>query len=91
MKRFTSTQIDDIKNTKLSYVKGKDFIHCNSCIRKFLDTPISASMTEREYGMYEASNYTFTYPDGKKEDIVVIWCKRCGRNLWDSRNLVKKF
>jgi len=88
---FTSSQIEEIQNTELSYNKAKNFLQCKHCTDQFLGTPLHETMTPKEYGIYEVSNYTFTYPKGLKEDIIVVWCKRCGRHIWDSRNFTSMY
>ena len=82
---FNRFQINEIKNMELSYNKAKDFFQCKHCINEFMNNSLHEHMTPREYGMYEASFYPFIYPGGKKAQIVVVWCKRCGRVVWDSR------
>jgi len=85
-KVFTSLQKKKIKDRVLSISKAKDFFHCKSCEVQFDSGPLKQSMTLRDFGLYEISKYAFLYPGKKKSvDIVVVWCKRCGRNIWDNR------
>ena len=88
MKEYTKDEIEEIKNKELSYVKAKDFFRCKNCIDKFSKSALNKTMSPREYGMYEVSKYTFRYPRSRKAEVIVVWCKRCGRNIWDSRDLV---
>ena len=88
---FTPAKIKEIENKELNYNKAEDFFHCKYCIEQFLVSELHKTMTPREYGMYEVSSYVFTYPRGKKGSIIVVWCKRCGRSIWDSRNLVARY
>ena len=81
----SSSEIKEIENTRIYHSKGKNFFTCDYCMDQFSKSPLSKNMTPRDYGMYEASNYSFTYPNGEKADIVVIWCKRCGNRIWDNR------
>lgn len=88
---FLPSEIKEIENKRIYHSKGKNFFSCEYCLKQFTGSSLSETMTPRDYGMYEASNYSFTYPNGEKSDIVVVWCKRCGNRIWDSRDLVKAF
>lgn len=67
----------------LEYSKAGNFFHCKHCIEQFLGSELHCVMTPREYGSYEVSSY----PLKTGETIVVVWCKKCGREVWDSREL----
>ena len=86
-KMFTEEEKNEINSVTLNYHKAKGFMHCSYCLKQFNGSPLHESMTPREYGMYEVSSYTFSYPGGVKKDVVAVWCKRCGRPVWDSRLL----
>jgi len=86
-KSFTPSQIDEIRSAGINRSKAKNFLQCESCIKEFTDSLLGDILTSREYGLHEASFYTFIYPGGNKVDILVLWCKRCGGYIWDSRNL----
>lgn len=90
-KRLSKIEIEQIDGFQFDYKKAKSFLHCKNCIDQFLGSQLHEVMTPREYGMYEASTYDFTYPDGSISTIIVFWCKRCGRSMWDSRNLKKMY
>ena len=87
----TDEQVKQIEDTEISYRKAKNFFHCKNCIEQFLGSPLHEVMTPKEYGLYEVSSYEFTYPDSTKEEITVVWCKRCSRRIWDSRNMKKLY
>lgn len=91
MQNPTEEEIKKIDDTNLVYRKSKTFFHCRNCIEQFKGSPLHESMTPREYGIYEASSYDFTYPDGTVAEIYVVWCRRCGRDVWDSRDLTKLY
>jgi formylmethanofuran dehydrogenase subunit E len=88
MDEDTKKKIDSIP---LEYKKTKEFFHCKYCTEQFLGSDLHQVMTPKEYGLYEVGSYEFTYPDGNKAMIAVVWCKRCGRNVWDSRNYTKMY
>ena len=69
----------------LDYNKAKRFFHCKNCLEPFIGSELHQLMTPSDYGLYEASTYAFKHADGSKSDILVVWCKRCKRNVWDSR------
>lgn len=87
----TKNDIHHIEIADISYRKAKKFFHCKNCIEQFLGSPLHEVMTPKEYGMYEVSTYDFSYPDGSIAEIIVVWCKRCGRKIWDGRNLMKLY
>jgi formylmethanofuran dehydrogenase subunit E len=90
-KGFTDKEIEQIAGTPIEHDKTKTYFHCKGCMESFLESPLHKVMSPREYGLYEIGTSEFEYPDGKKVDIVVVWCKRCGLRVWDSRNLGKLF
>lgn len=85
---------DDIKiieNIQLDYKKSKNFFHCKNCIEQFLGSELNKIMTPKEYGLYEIGMYDFCYPDGTMATIPVVWCKRCGKRVWDGRSYTKLY
>ena len=89
MSIYSSEEKDKIASVILNKNKAKGFMHCSYCLKQFEGSQLHGVMTPRAYGMYEASLYPFVFPGGIKEEIVVVWCKRCGRPIWDSRFLTK--
>ena len=67
---------------EIDYNAMKQFFHCKNCIEQFLRSPLHEVMTPREYGQYEVGTY-----DMEGKEIAVVWCKRCGKVVWDSRQL----
>lgn len=88
---WTENEIKQIEKTVLDYKKMKEFFHCKYCIEQFIGSELHDVMTPKDYGMYEAGTLNFTYPDGRNEEIAVVWCKRCGRRVWDSRRSAKMY
>lgn len=91
MNKPTEEEIEVIENTEIHYRKAKQFFHCKGCIEQFMDSELHDVMTPREYGLYEISSYDFKYPNGEIEEIVVVWCKRCGKRIWDGRDTTKLY
>ena len=85
------TNKEQIEGTELDYKKAKQFFHCKHCIEQFFGSELHEMMTPRDYGMYEVGTYDFEYPDGTNVEIVVAWCKRCGRKVWDGRAYQKVY
>lgn len=81
----------EVDTRRLNYNKAVSFFHCKDCIEQFLGSELHESMTPREYGLYEVSNYEFEYPNGEKAMIIAVWCKRCERSVWDSRDMEKMY
>ena len=88
---LTETEIKQIEATNLDYKKTKEFFHCKYCIEQFLGSELHDVMTPKDYGMYEVGTIDFIYPGGEKDEIAVVWCKRCGRKVWDSRRYKKVY
>lgn len=84
-------EIKEIMSKKLDYKKAKMFLHCKNCIDPFIDSNLHEVMTPRDYGNYEMSTHTFRYPNGDIANILVLWCKRCKKQVWDSRFLTHLF
>lgn len=89
--KFSKKEMQKIMNTKLDYKKAGMFLHCKSCLDSFLGSKKHEKMSARDYGEYEISDYVFTHPDKTTANILVFWCKRCGKEVWDSRHLTHLF
>ena len=50
-----------------------------------MGSELHKTMSPSDYGIYEVSTYPYSLEDGEVVDIVVLWCKRCHRSVWDSR------
>jgi hypothetical protein len=83
------SEIKQIEEAQLDYKETKKFLHCKNCIEQFLGSELNESMTPRDYGIYEVGICDFLYPDGTRRDVIVMWCRRCGRKVWDSRSFMK--
>jgi uncharacterized protein with PIN domain len=84
-KDLSENEIRQIEKIPLDYKQTREFFHCKHCIEQFMGSELHDIMTPRDYGMYEVGVYDFVYPDGSLAPIVVVWCKRCGRKVWDGR------
>lgn len=62
-------------------------LHCKSCLDEHNNGPYKDVMSPHEAMSYEAWAYEFEYAGGFKAGIVVVFCKKCGRKVWDSRHL----
>lgn len=82
-------KIKHVDNKSFDYKKTKLFLHCKECIEQFLNSELHKIMTPKEYGLYEVGISDFTYSDGTVVEVVVVWCKRCGKKVWDGRDLTK--
>jgi hypothetical protein len=69
---------------RFDYKKAKKFFHCKNCMESFLGSELHESMTPRQYGNYEVSTYDLETPSGESVETVVVWCKRCGKEVWNS-------
>lgn len=80
---FTKKDIEVIKRSKPKYKDIQLFLHCKTCIPK--DIPLGVSA--KEYGNYEIASCKITVGKKKSVNVMTIWCKWCGRLVWDSRHL----
>lgn len=80
-----------VVRTPVKYADSEQFLHCQKCLSKFLESGQHSIMSPHDAMEYEASIVPFKYPDGVTARIVVIWCKRCGDRVWDSRHLGHMF
>jgi hypothetical protein len=80
---------------KLDYDKAQPFLHCDHCLKLYLadrkKNNGTSKASPRDTFHYEASGYPFEFPDTTVENIMVIWCKTCGRPVWDSRHLTHRY
>jgi hypothetical protein len=91
MQKPTAEEIKEIEAKELNVNKAKNFFHCGNCIEQFLGSSLHKVMTPKEYGLYEVSTYEFAYPNGTRAEIMVVWCKRCGKSVWDSRDFTRLY
>ena len=90
--KLTKKQIIETSKVKLRYKKVNRFLHCDHCLTKYLKARRTAPggnspESPRDTFHYEMSSYPFQYPNKVNANIVVAWCKTCGRQIWDSRHL----
>ncbi len=64
------------------------FLHCAKCLREFYDGVFGDGLSPGEALSYEATAYPLKLGGRKMARIVVVWCKRCKRVVWDSRHLL---
>ena len=74
----------------LDYRRANMFLHCKHCHEEFSAGQFGHGQSPREALDYEVSSYPFEAHVGVIENIVVVWCKRCARSVWDSRHLRPK-
>lgn len=93
--KLTKKQAIKTHKIKLNYKGAGMFLHCKHCLSKYLKARKKNNGVSKESPRgtihYEASDYVFTYPNGIKANILVIWCKTCGRSIWDSRHLTNLY
>lgn len=84
-----------IANTKLKYDKSTQFLHCDHCLNEYFKEREAnfgeSALSPRDAMKYETASYPFKFPDGHSEAIIVVWCSKCGRDVWDSRHLIHRY
>lgn len=92
MPKLSKKDIIKIMSTKLNKdQKDQFFIHCNKCLEKYSNSEERLKRSPHDAMNYEMSSYPFTMPDKTRVGIAVLWCKRCGNKVWDSRHLTNLF
>ena len=89
--KLTKREQEKTMSASLNYDKASAFAHCKHCLKKFLASPEYSKKSPREAMNYELSTYPFRYSNGIVGNIVVVWCKKCRRKVWDSRHLTNLF
>lgn len=65
--------------------KGQLFLHCRSCLEKKPD-----GISPKDYSQLEACSHPYTYEDGHTENVIALFCKRCGLLVWSSAHLMQR-
>lgn len=92
--KLTKKQEDETMKIEISQEGKRDemmFMHCKHCAEKFIGSEEHSKKSPRDKFSYEISSYPFTYPNGETCQIFAVWCKTCGRPVWDSRHLTHLF
>ena len=87
MKNLTEAQLKKTFATRLLKKNVGMFMHCKNCVKELLEGGLPKGKSVSESTSYEGTAYPFTYPDKSKATIFVMWCKKCGKVVWDSRHL----
>jgi uncharacterized protein with PIN domain len=84
-----------IMSTELKYEDCTQFLHCEHCLSEYLKEREAnggeSEASPRDSFNYEPASAKFAYPDGTTANIFSVWCKKCGRLVWDSRHLTHLF
>jgi hypothetical protein len=85
--RYTKKIIQAIQKAKLNKEDRRAmFLHCKTCI----PSQLPFGMSPKEYGEYEIASVPLEIP-GKTIGVVSVWCKHCGKLVWDSRHLTHAY
>ena len=84
---FTKKELKEIFEKEIKYEEATMFMHCQNCLSKFIGSELHSYKSAHEAMEYEVSSAPFVYPDGTKASVLVVWCKKCGKEVWDSRHL----
>jgi len=68
---------------------GIMFLHCKHCLKEFYSGGFGDGQSPSEAMNYEVSAYPLALGKRKFARIIVVWCKRCKRSVWDSRHLLR--
>jgi hypothetical protein len=95
MKNFSDEEKKEIMERTLKYEDGFRFLHCSHCLGEYLaEREANGGVSKespRDAMNYEKSSVPFTYPDGTTANILALWCKKCGRPVWDTRHMTHLF
>ena len=67
------------------YNKAEPFLHCSRCLTEFYENPEGSVENAMAY---QASGYRIEHEDKPNEYFVVLWCKKCKQEVWNSRHLM---
>ncbi len=67
---------------------GVMFVHCKYCLKEYYSGDFGDGKSPSEAMNYEISAYPIEMGRRKVARIIVVWCKRCKRSVWDSRHLL---
>jgi len=92
-KMLTEEQaIEELQAWKLDYDRDAEMaLHCKHCLDEFNDGVFGDYQSPREAMNYEAVSCRIPLSDGRAVSVVSIWCKRCGRPVWDSSHLMPRY
>lgn len=92
MDKKEAKKIDKIK---LDYNKSSMFLHCKHCMNKYMKEREKnggeSKESPKDAMKYEAASYPMEFPDKHIENILVVWCSKCGKEVWDSRHLTHRY
>ncbi len=80
--KLTKAEIKQVQQAVLKYDDCGMFLHCKTCI----PSKIPFGQSARDFAAYEIATYPLKVGEGVV-NIVTIWCKHCGKLVWDSRHL----
>lgn len=88
---YSAKELRALSRKELKYEDSTQFLHCQDCLSKFLESSQHSSLTPRDAMEYEVSMVPLEYPDGVTIGVIAVWCKRCGKRVWDSRHLTNMY
>jgi len=83
---YTPEFIKKLMEADLDYEESAYFAHCQTCI----PSQVPKGQSPEEFGSYCVSAVPVVV-DGIKISVLVLWCKHCGKRVWDSRHLKHAF
>lgn len=93
--KLTNKDKEAIMSKELKYEDNERFLHCEHCLEEYMAEREAnggeSDQSPRDAMAYEGASQVFTYPDGTTANIFTLWCKKCGRKVWDSRHLTHLF
>ena len=87
--KLTKEQWNELYQKKLNNEDSVQFFHCKTCFEQSLKEhgTKNEAWSPKKTLSYELSAIPIKYPDGSTIGVVVAWCNRCEKSIWDSRHL----
>jgi ferredoxin len=79
--KYTKEFVAKLQKATPKYENCGQFFHCRTCMAEIPD-----GISPRDWGSYEVAGCAVEV-DKVRLGVVSVWCKRCGKLVWDSRHL----
>lgn len=83
----TKEDIEFLQKADVSYEKAKMFMHCKTCIKDHQEGVFGGEQSPKDALSYAMGSVPLESPEGKVFNVVVVYCKRCEKPIWDSKHL----
>lgn len=79
---YLEEEVEILRRTIPKYEDCGMFMHCKTCI----PSKLPPNTSPREFAAYEVASCKLKV-GMKSVGVITVWCKHCGKLVWDSRHL----